>query len=170
MPVPPSRLPLLLACPSLLVLALAIPSGAQEVAPSGLFSHEDLPVLSSGTVRIQQMLTGLTHSGFPIDLHATELAPGQMPHAPHRHPHEELLLIQEGTLEVTVGDRTDRLGPGSAAYVASGEVHGWRNIGETPARYFVLALGNDDPPPGAVPDRDAGDVTHLTLHPAGRRR
>jgi quercetin dioxygenase-like cupin family protein len=33
------------------------------------------------------------------------------------------------------------LGPGSAAYVASNEVHGWRNVGTTRAQYFVLAIG-----------------------------
>jgi len=66
-----------------------------------------------------------------------------MPHAPHRHVHEEMLLIREGTLEVTVKGRTERLGPGSAVYVASNEEHGWTNVGSSPAKYFVLALGDD---------------------------
>ena len=91
------------------------------------------------------MLTGPTHSGYRIDLHATDLTAGQMPHAPHHHVHEELLLIREGTIEVTVGKQTSRLGPGSAVYIASDEEHGWRNVGATPAKYFVLALGDDEP-------------------------
>jgi len=68
---------------------------------------------------------------------------GQVPHAPHHHVHEELLLIREGTLEVTVKGRTERLGPGSAVYIASGEEHGWKNVGPSAAKYFVLALGAD---------------------------
>jgi len=116
---------------------------AQDALPSGLFSHDRLQVRASGSTEIRQMLTGATHSGYRVDLHETALAAGQMPHAPHHHVHEEMLLIREGTLEVTVKGRTERLGPGSAAYVASGEEHGWKNVGSTQAKYFVLALGED---------------------------
>jgi quercetin dioxygenase-like cupin family protein len=73
----------------------------------------------------------------------TELGPGQAPHPPHHHVHEEMILIHEGTLEVTIAGRISRLGPGSIAYVASGEEHGWRNVGTGPANYFVLALGQE---------------------------
>ena len=57
----------------------------------------------------------------------------------------ELLIemIHEGTLEVTISGRSAKLGPGSVAYVASGEEHGWRNVGTTRAQYFVLALGQE---------------------------
>jgi len=118
---------------------------AQDVAPSVLLSYDQLKVQTNATTEIRQMLTGATHAGYRLDLHATDLAAGQVPHAPHRHVHEELLLIREGTVEVTVGGRTSRLGPGSAAYFASNEEHGWKNIGSSPARYFVLALGDDAP-------------------------
>jgi quercetin dioxygenase-like cupin family protein len=44
---------------------------------------------------------------------------------------------------VTVKGRTERLGPGSAVYIASNDEHGWKNVGSTQAKYFVLALGED---------------------------
>ena len=50
-------------------------------------------------------------------------------------------MIHEGTMEVTISGNTTKLGPGSSAFVASGEEHGWRNAGSTRALYFVLALG-----------------------------
>jgi len=28
-------------------------------------------------------------------------------------------------------------------YIASGEEHGWKNVGSSQAKYFVLALGDD---------------------------
>ncbi len=145
MPVRPIRLASLL--PGLLVVSFAAaPSlGAQETLPSGLFSFDELPVRESGTVKIRQMMTGLTHSAFLVDLHVTELAVGEMPHAPHSHVHEEMLLILEGELDVTVAGEMSHLAAGSAVYVASGDEHGWRNTGTTPARYFVLALGDDGP-------------------------
>jgi quercetin dioxygenase-like cupin family protein len=117
--------------------------GAQDVLPSGLFSHDRLAVRASGSTEIRQMLTGATRTGYRIDLHETALAPGQMPHAAHHHVHEEMLLIREGTLEVTVKNRTERLGPGSAVYIASNEEHGWKNVDSSQAKYFVLAFGDD---------------------------
>ena len=116
---------------------------AQDALPSGLFDYARLTVRASGPTEIRQMFTGTTHAGYRVDLHATDLAAGQVPHAPHRHVHEELLLIREGTLEVTVGQRTSRLGAGSVVYIASNEQHGWKNVGSGPAKYFVMALGDD---------------------------
>ena len=116
---------------------------AQDALPSGLFDYAQLAVRASGPTEIRQMLTGTTHSGYRVDLHETALAAGQMPHAAHRHVHEELLLIREGTLEVTVGQRTSRLGAGSVVYIASNEQHGWKNVGSAQAKYFVMALGDD---------------------------
>ena len=86
------------------------------------------------------MLDGKTHTGYRIEIHQTELAPGLAPHPPHHHVHEELILVWQGTMEVTISGKTSKLGPGSAAYVASGEEHGWRNVGTTQARYFVMTL------------------------------
>jgi quercetin dioxygenase-like cupin family protein len=108
-----------------------------------MFRFEDLPVRKSGSLLSRQILKGATHSGFAIDLHESELEPGQMPHAPHHHFHEEVLLIKEGQLEVTVNGKTTQLGAGSVAYLASGDHHGWKNSGTTTARYFVFALGDD---------------------------
>jgi len=113
--------------------------------PSQALRHEDLPTRKSGTILLRQILNGVTHSGFLIDLHESELPAGEAPHPPHRHIHEELLLLREGTVEITIAGLTTRLGPGSVAYIASGQEHGWRNTGNTTATYFVLALGDDRP-------------------------
>ena len=49
--------------------------------------------------------------------------------------------LVEGTLEVTISGKPTLLGPGSAAFIASNEEHGWRNSGSTRAHYTVIALG-----------------------------
>jgi mannose-6-phosphate isomerase-like protein (cupin superfamily) len=114
-----------------------------EALPSSALRHEDVAARKSSALTSRQMMKGSTHSGYLVDLHESELAIGEAPHAPHRHLHEEMLLVREGLVEIDIAGRVTRLGPGSAAYMASNEVHGWRNIGATPARYFVLALGPD---------------------------
>lgn len=111
--------------------------------PSNTLRHEDIPPRKSGVIQSRQMFKGGTRSGYQIDLHETELPAGEAPHPPHRHVHEELLLIRDGLLDVNIGGKTARLGPGSVAYLASNQEHGWRNAGTTPAKYFVIALGDD---------------------------
>ena len=131
-----------------LTLFFAAASAAIAQAPrplsSATYRFEDLPVRTNGENKSRAVLRGKTHTGFAIQLHQTELAPGQMPHGAHSHKHEEMIFIREGTMEVTIAGKTQRLGPGSVAYVASGEEHGWKNVGTAQAQYFVLALNRDE--------------------------
>jgi mannose-6-phosphate isomerase-like protein (cupin superfamily) len=115
----------------------------QVVLPSRTFRFEDLPVHRNGSIGVRQILKGPNRTGFSIDLHESDLGPGDMPHPMHHHLHEEMLLINEGQIDITISGKTTRLTPGSVAYIASGEDHGWKNSGSAMARYFVLALGND---------------------------
>ncbi len=124
----------------MLLPVLAARAAAQDKSiPSQAYRFEDLAVKGHS----RAVLKGLTKGGCEIEMHETEVAPGQMPHPAHHHAHEELMMLREGTLEVTVGGKTTVIGPGSAVYLASGDEHGWKNIGTTPASYFVIALGHD---------------------------
>jgi quercetin dioxygenase-like cupin family protein len=122
-----------------------LPAVAAGQAGSKAFRMEDLQARGSGPMRTFQILTGDTHTGYQIDLHESELAAGEAPHPPHHHVHEEMMLIREGLIEITIAGKKTQLGPGSGAYIASNEEHGWRNIGAATAKYFVLALGRDAP-------------------------
>jgi len=55
--------------------------------------------------------------------------------------HSEMWLIREGTVEITVNGTSYRLGPGSVGFVHSNDEHGIKNVGTTPATYFVVAIG-----------------------------
>lgn len=69
--------------------------------------------------------------------------PGQE-HAPHSHAgQDKLYLILEGSGMVQVGDQTERLSAGDAAFAPSGIVHSIRNPG--PGRLVVMAVLG--PPP-----------------------
>jgi quercetin dioxygenase-like cupin family protein len=129
----------------LLLSALAASGAAaqNQALPSRMYRYEDLPARNNGDNKQRAILRGDTHTGFAIEMHETELAPGLAPHPPHHHVHEEMVMIREGTLEVTISGRNANLGPGSVVYVASNEEHGWRNVGTGRARYFVMALGRD---------------------------
>ena len=111
--------------------------------PSKVFRFEDLPVRKSGPGESRQVFKGDTHTGYQIDMHITDLPAREAPHPPHHHAHEEMVLMVEGQLDVTISGQTTRIGPGGSAYVASNEEHGWRNAGDGRARYYVFAFGRD---------------------------
>jgi len=74
-------------------------------------------------------------------VHETTLAAGDSPHPPHRHVHDELFLLIKGKVGITIEGRTTVIGPGSAAFIHSNEMHGVINGGIEPAQYFVIAIG-----------------------------
>ena len=89
---------------SFLLLAFVVAGGAAQNRPSAsrTYRYEDLKVNINGENRQRPILNEKTHTGFAVGVHETELAPGLAPHPPHRHVHEEMILIREGTLEVTI--------------------------------------------------------------------
>jgi mannose-6-phosphate isomerase-like protein (cupin superfamily) len=121
------------------VLVASAAQGAGSILPSAIYNFDG--ETQPGGNRGRALLDGQTHTGFQVEMHMTDLASGQAPHPPHHHLHEEMFLIHEGTLTITIAGKTATLGPGSSAYVASNEEHGVRNTGTTNALYFVIALG-----------------------------
>ena len=73
-----------------------------------------------------------------LDCHITTLNPGQLPHPPKPHDGEELIIIKEGTIEALQNGKTNRVGAGSLLFELPNEVQGMRNVGDTPATYFVV--------------------------------
>lgn len=73
-----------------------------------------------------------------LEVHVTTLNPGEMPHPPHRHPNEEMIIIRQGTLEALIKGEWKRVGPGSVIFNASNQLHGLKNVGNEPAVYHVI--------------------------------
>jgi quercetin dioxygenase-like cupin family protein len=64
--------------------------------------------------------------------------PGQE-HAAHAHPgQDKLYVVMEGSGEVQVGEKTEFLSPGDAAFAPAGVMHSIRNPG--PRRLVVMAV------------------------------
>jgi len=130
-----------------LMLPALTASGLAAAEPAAIKTtvrrFEDLPVNAGGKNRFRPIVEGLLHDGHPLEAHATELAPGAMPHAAHHHQHEEMFLVREGAVEVTVNGKSTHLGPGGVAFIASNDEHGIQNAGTVPAQYFVIAMGKD---------------------------
>jgi mannose-6-phosphate isomerase-like protein (cupin superfamily) len=128
---------------ALLLPALAAAQDTAKPLGSKAFKFEELPSKPNEKTKSvgHAVFNGATHSGYPVELHITDLPAGASPHPPHRHLNEEVFMIKSGTVEVTVNGVKNRITPGSVCYINSNDLHGIYNPGPEPAQYFVIALG-----------------------------
>jgi mannose-6-phosphate isomerase-like protein (cupin superfamily) len=129
----------------LLPALLVAPAGADvQILPSKSYPFDGMTAKTNAQNHMQtrSVFNGKTQTGCPIGLHISTLPPGEMPHPPHHHVNEEILMIKEGTVESTIAGHTSRVGPGSVIYINSNEEHGLKNVGDVPATYFVVEIGH----------------------------
>jgi quercetin dioxygenase-like cupin family protein len=140
-----------------LVAASATTLDAQQAAPAAdnsveklpvmrtqHFKYDELPVTTNGQNRQKRMFTAKTHTGFKIESHQSDIAPGEVNHPPHQHLREEMMLIREGVMELTIAGKPYRLGAGDVGVIGSNELHNAKNVSTTRAVYFIVNIGRDD--------------------------
>jgi quercetin dioxygenase-like cupin family protein len=95
---------------------------------------------SGVAAQIRSLLDTTTVTLDRLEVHKTSLVPGASPHPPHRHSHEELMLVERGTLEVLQEGAIRKATAGAMIFEASNELHGLKNVGADTATYWVIAM------------------------------
>ncbi len=119
----------------------AAPAHQDNSLPSAAYPFSELHMSSENGAEFRPVLKGKLATSESLEVHETTLPPGAMPHPPHHHPHSEMWLIRAGTVELTINGISHVIGPGSVGFVHSNDEHGIKNVGTTPATYFVVAVG-----------------------------
>jgi quercetin dioxygenase-like cupin family protein len=108
------------------------------------YKFNEMTVTTNGQNKQRRMFTMKTHTGFKIESHQSDIAPGEVNHPPHQHLREEMMLVREGLMELTIAGKPYRLGPGDVGVIGSNEVHNAKNVGTARAHYFIVNIGRDD--------------------------
>ncbi len=122
----------------------ALAAGNQPALPAKVYHAAKIPYEGDSRKKGRRFFYGANRSGFLLECHETVLGPGTQTHAPHKHAHEEIVVLTEGTLEALLDGRAETVESGSVLYFASNLTHSVRNAGAAPCRYYVIELrGNE---------------------------
>jgi mannose-6-phosphate isomerase-like protein (cupin superfamily) len=78
----------------------------------------------------------------------------------HVHAADEAIFIEDGELEVQIGDQINRIKPEEVAFIPRNVPHGWRNVGTTdltlraihPTNVITIVYQQRNPAPGTEGD------------------
>ena len=110
---------------------------------STAFSWESIKVVATKVGEKRQFFDAPTSTLNNLECHVTTLNAGEMAHAPHMHPEEELTIVKEGTVEVLVNGEMKIVGAGSVVFQAANTLHSIKNVGSTKAVYHAIKWRSD---------------------------
>ncbi len=122
------------------LVAISAAGLAQQPIGSKVFDWTKLVAAKTANGERRGIVDGPTTTMAKFESHVTTLEGGRAPHAPHRHPDEEIVIVKDGAIEVTVNGQTQQAGAGSMFFFASNDLHGMKNIGTARATYFVIRI------------------------------
>jgi mannose-6-phosphate isomerase-like protein (cupin superfamily) len=106
---------------------------------SGVFHWNDLPVKKDNQREGRKIFEGTTPEFEYFEMHATTQYKGAIPRPPHTQDSiEEVIIIKEGTLKCTIGNRTATLGAGGVLLIPPHEEQTFENTSDSPVTYYVF--------------------------------
>lgn len=106
---------------------------------SAVYSWKDLKSEKVEGRERKQVLKGATLDLAELEIHTSTLEAWQSPHPPHVHDDfEELIIVKEGKLKVTIKDSSRILSAGGLALIIAGDKHGFQNATDKPVTYYIL--------------------------------
>lgn len=96
--------------------------------PSGRTIHGRLNILDGSTTHLE---------GFQLD--AVTINAGDTTSSHYKlDDMEELIIVKDGSLKITINDSSKSIGPGSVAFLLAGKEHIYENSAKKPVTYYLL--------------------------------
>lgn len=124
----------------------ALAAQKSDSIPAGVYYWNALRDVKEESRLRKEVVEGGSLDLAYFEVHASTLERGKAPHPPHTHADtEELIIVKEGLINVTLKNKTRRLGAGSIALAMPGDEHGINNAGTGNATYYILKLKSRGP-------------------------
>lgn len=125
-----------------LLLFLTLTAGAQtDSLASGVYPWNRLPAKQSEGRENRPLLQGRTTDLTGLKIHTSTLGPGQVNHPLQAYTdREEIIIVKEGSLKVTLNDSSKTVGPGSMVLIVAGDKKQFQNTAGQPATYCVFTF------------------------------
>lgn len=123
-----------------LMSAAMLPAAANAARsiPDAVFGAERGKLINEPFGELRVYFDGSTDQLKSLVAGSLRLKPGMTPHEPHEHPEEEIMLITEGSGEISLDGKISKCAAGSMMYCAGGKLHGIVNTGKTPLTFFYF--------------------------------
>jgi len=136
---------------ALLPLLAAAKASAQQPArpvkknlPGTVYHVKDIAYAGDEKKKGRRIFRGVNRGGFDFEMHETVLGPGVQTHEPHKHAHEEIMIVLEGAMESFLDGKWEMAETGAVLYNGTNQMHTVRNVGTVPVRYYVIELRGDE--------------------------
>src|SRR5688572_14595864 len=111
-----------------LFMTLSASAQLKSIEP-GIYDWEKLPVKIEEGRETRHVMEGTSSHFEYLEIHATTQMPGVKPRPAHANEDiEEVIIVKEGKLQMTIGDQTVILGAGSVMLIPPQEMHALENI------------------------------------------
>jgi (S)-ureidoglycine aminohydrolase len=145
----------------------------QNPLKSGVYSFSDTKKEKKETGFRRSILDGQTVDFKKFELHYTTVKPRLKSHNPHKHITEELIIVKEGEITLTIEGKMHKMIANDVAIIKPGETHGIVNESNKKATYLVMVFEANYEVPKS--DTDSSFVIHWNdlaykTHDLGGRR
>lgn len=118
-------------------------SFAEGQLPASVSHWKELPTTAinkGGLIERRKVLKGTSLDMKNLKVTSETIAAGAMaPAREKKNAREELMIIKEGELKVTVNGESLFMGPGSIAVTYAGDERSIKNVSKTPATYYLFS-------------------------------
>lgn len=162
---------------TLIFICVSIKLKAQIFIKSGVYHFSNAKKEKKETGYKKPILSGEALDFKPFSVHYTTINPSSKSHEAHKHVSEELIIVKEGKIVLTIEGVENHLKKGDVAIIKPNDLHEIKNIGDKKATYLVMiyANRNNENKPIAKPEIIESHIVHwdstkYKAHDLGGRR